>query len=44
MAKKKKSNSYGTDIYDMSMVLDEPKNLNKKGKKKRMQWKRRKLL
>ena len=37
-------NSYGTDIFDMSMVLDNPKQLNKKGLKKRKSWKKRRLL
>ena len=43
MAIKKTKSSYGTDIFDMSMVLDEPKLLSKKGKKKRMQWQRRRV-
>jgi|ETNmetMinimDraft_2_1059921.scaffolds.fasta_scaffold347657_1 hypothetical protein len=44
MVKKKKKISYGSDVFDMSMVLDEPSLLNKKGKKKRTQWKRRGLI
>jgi hypothetical protein len=40
----KRNHSYGTDIFDMAMVLDEPKNLNKKGMKKRKQWQRRGLM
>lgn len=39
-----KRNSYGTDFFDMSMVLDDELLLNKKGKKKRKQWKRRRLI
>lgn len=42
--RKKKRNSYGTDIFDMPMVLDNPKTLNKKGKKKARSWKRRRLI
>ena len=42
--RKKRKYSYGTDLFDLSMILDEPKLLNKKGLKKRMNWKRRKLL
>ena len=41
---KKQKPSYGTDIFDMTMVLDEPKHLNEKGLKKRRSWQRRKLL
>lgn len=41
----KKENSYDTrDPFDMIMILDDPKLLNKKGLKKRRSWKRRKLL
>lgn len=40
----KDRSSYGTDIFDMSMVLDEPAHLNIKGKKKRLQWERRGLI
>lgn len=40
----RKGYSYGTDLFDMSMVLDDPKLLNKKGKKKRKQWVRRGLI
>jgi hypothetical protein len=36
--------SYGTDIHDMTMVLDDPYNLNKKGLKKRRSWVRRGLI
>jgi len=43
MARKKKY-SYGTGFEDMSMVLDDPKLLTEKGKKKRMSWKRRGLI
>lgn len=41
---KKKKLSYGTDVFDMSIVLDEVENLNKKGKKKRRSWERRGLI
>ena len=44
MAKRKTTNGYGTDIFDMSMILDNPKTLNKKGLKKRSSWKRRRLI
>ena len=42
--RKKRNYGYGTDIYDMTMVLDNPKTLNKKGKKKRKSYIRRGLL
>ena len=35
---------YGTDMADMTMVLDEPKNLSEEGLKKRRQWQRRGLI
>jgi len=38
---KRRKSGYGTDIFDMTMVMDEPKLLNKKGLKKRRSWKRR---
>lgn len=41
---KRRKSRYGTDIFDMTMVMDEPKLLNKKGLKKRRSWKRRGLL
>jgi hypothetical protein len=42
--RKKQKSSYGTDIFDMTMALDNPLLLNKKGLKKRRNWIRRKLL
>jgi len=45
MARKKKKYSYSTkDPYDLAMILDDPKTLNKKGLKKRRSWKKRGLL
>lgn len=44
MARKKKQYGYGTDIFDMTMALDNPDILSKRGKKKRLQWKRRGLI
>ena len=40
----KRRSSYGTDVFDMSMVLDNPRSLNKKGLKKRKSWVRRGLI
>jgi len=42
--RKKRQSSYGTDVFDMPMALDNPSTLNKKGLKKRRNWKRRGLL
>ena len=42
--KKRRKYGYGTDFMDMTMVLDNPETLNKKGKKKRRNWIRRGLL
>lgn len=44
MSKHKKKYSYGSDVYDLSMTLDEPKLLNQKGLKKRRSWIRRGLI
>lgn len=41
---RKKKSSYGTDIYDISMVLDEPRMLNRRGLRKRRGWVRRGLI